>query len=295
LHDDPASVQQMREAARVARTLLDYACTLAQPGVTTDEIDARVHDRCVQDYQTYPSPLNYAGFPKSICSSVNEIICHGIPDTRPLQLGDVVSFDVSCFHKGVHGDNCATIIVGDDDRNYGTSEQPPPQDDNNSPGVDWRGVPYRTHFADTPTHDHFLRARRLVSAAREALYAGIHACRPGGCLTAVGAAIHNVADHYGYGTVEKYRGHGICSEFHCPPFVKHFRNEERIELRPGLIFTIEPMLTEHSAECMEWEDGWTVSTVDGGLAAQFEHTVYISQHGVEILTVSGDEDGMVSI
>ena len=275
LHDT-ASADRMRQAARLARRTLDLACSLAEPDVTTDDIDTAVHQAIVAA-GAYPSPLNYDGFPKSLCSSINEVICHGIPDARPLQFGDVVSFDVSCFLGGVHGDNCATVIVGD-------------CQEKNEIGVDWRGVPYRTQFeGEEDEEGHFVEARRLVQATRESLYAAIDRCRPGGCLTEIGAAIHQVADSYGYSSVEKYRGHGICHEFHCPPFVKHYRNEDRLTLRPGMIFTIEPMLVEGSSQCFEWEDNWTVSTIDGGLSAQFEHTVLITESGVEILTAPDNE------
>ena len=269
LHE-PEVQTRMKAAAKLARRTLDLACSLAQPGVTTDEIDTHVHEAIIAA-GAYPSPLNYAGFPKSLCSSINEVICHGIPDERPLEFGDVVSFDVSCFLNGVHGDNCATVIVGD----VGPSGSP----------TDWRGVPYRTQFASDADEAHFVHARRLVAATREALYAAIETVRPGSCLTQVGAAIHAVADQHGYDTVQKYRGHGICHEFHCAPFVKHFRNRDTLELLPGMIFTIEPMLTEGSQECHEWSDQWTVATNDNGLAAQFEHTVLVTEDGVEIITV----------
>jgi methionyl aminopeptidase len=186
---------------------LDYACSLATPGVETDDIDTAVHEAIIQQGNAYPSPLNYVGFPKSLCSSINEIICHGIPDTRPLQSGDIVSFDVSCFVNGVHGDNCATVIVGD-------------EQSVDEIGVDWRGVPYRTQFDSPEEEASFRAARRLVHATRESLYAAIDRCGPGACLTDVGAAIQDVADAYGYSTVRTYRGHGIGEEFHCAPFVK---------------------------------------------------------------------------
>jgi methionyl aminopeptidase len=208
IHDD-ASIHKMRNAARLARKILDFACSLAQPGVTTDAIDAQVHQAII-DEGAYPSPLNYAGFPKSVCSSINEVICHGIPDMRPLELGDVVSFDVSCFLDGVHGDNCATVICGDEQETVGAA------------GVDWRGVPYQMDWnhSQDELEARVVASRRLVYAAREGLYASIDVCKPGACLTEVGRAIHAVADEYGFDTVRKYRGHGIAHVFHTAPYVK---------------------------------------------------------------------------
>ncbi|KAG7370977.1 methionine aminopeptidase [Nitzschia inconspicua] len=275
IHDDPDDLDAMRTAAKLARRILDHACALAKPGVTTDEIDTAVHEALLEA-GAYPSPLNYVGFPKSLCSSINEVICHGIPDTRPLVRGDIVSFDVSCFIGGVHGDNCATILVGD-------------EQEIDEIGVDWRGVPYKSTFDSVDEEVMFRAGRRLIHATRESLYEAIDRIGPGACLTEVGAAIEDVADAYGYSTVAKYRGHGIGEVFHCAPFVKHYRNQDKLELVPGMIFTIEPMLVERSGDCYEWEDQWTVQTVDGGMSAQFEHTILITDNGVEILTVAEDE------
>eukprot|EP00934_Nitzschia_sp_Nitz4_P006614 Nitzschia sp. Nitz4//scaffold287_size23745//11909//13101//NITZ4_008460-RA/size23745-snap-gene-0.23-mRNA-1//1//CDS//3329545769//6604//frame0 len=270
IHDE-VSIEHMRYSAQLARRMLDYACEVAKPGMTTDEVDVLVHEEIIRN-GAYPSPLNYSGFPKSLCSSINEVVCHGIPDARPLQTGDVVSFDVSLFAGGVHGDNCATIIVGD-------------EQEFDEIGVDWRGVPYKAKW-DTPEEEAMIRAsRRLVHATRESLYAAIDRIGPGACLTDVGDAIQIVADDYGYSTISKYRGHGIGEEFHCPPFVEHYRNRNKLELVPGMIFTIEPMLVEGRDDVFEWSDDWTVATTDGGMAAQFEHTVLITETGVEILTV----------
>lgn len=264
----------MRHAAKLARKVLDLACSVAKPGVTTDEVDTAVHEALLEA-GAYPSPLNYVGFPKSLCSSINEVICHGIPDTRPLEFGDIVSFDASCFINGVHGDNCATIIVGD-------------EQETDEIGTDWRGVPYLgSNFFEGKDEDEarIRSARRLVHATRESLYEAIRRIGPGACLTDIGAAVQEVADSYGYSTVEKYRGHGIGADFHRPPFVKHYKNYDKLELMPGMVFTIEPMLVEGSGHCFEWSDQWTVATSDGGMAAQFEHTVLIREDGVEILTV----------
>lgn len=267
IHDEQ-SIQRMRFAAQLARKMLDLACHAAHRAVpasddddakptttttiTTDDIDELVHNALVYENNAYPSPLNYSGFPKSICSSINEVVCHGIPDSRPLQYGDIVSFDVSCYVNGVHGDNCATIILGDDGNGNDASMK---------------------------------SARRLVKAAEECLYAAIDQCKPGGCLSNIGSAISDIAESYGYDSVQKYRGHGISENFHCAPYVKHYRNNDKLKLRPGMIFTIEPMITEGNQDCYEWNDQWTVVTKDGGCAAQFEHTVLITENGVEILTL----------
>jgi methionyl aminopeptidase len=208
---DTDSIIRMRAAARLARRALDEVCSCVHVGITTDELDEACHEFIVNQH-AYPSPLNYAGFPKSLCTSINEVICHGIPDLRPLQFGDVISLDVSCFLEGVHGDNCATVICGDESTT--TTESGCLAE------KDWRGVVMKQEF-DSPMEELRIKAaRRLVQATQESLSAGIDACKPGGCLSHVGAAIHDVADAYGYESVQKYRGHGISTDFHCPPFVK---------------------------------------------------------------------------
>jgi len=255
--EDENTIKRLEISGLVAASILQIACATAQssPGMTTDEIDQIVHN-AILEIGAYPSPLNYRGFPKSLCSSVNEVVCHGIPDTRPLQYGDVVSFDVSVFINGVHGDNCATLVVGDDNK----------------------------HNSDESVEHPLHEERRLVRATQEALQAAIAVCKPGGCLSHVGHAISDVADSYGYESVRDYRGHGINETFHCPPYVKHYRNNDFLELVPGMVFTIEPMLVQKGAEVYEWDDGWTVATRDGGLAAQFEHMVWITEDGVKVLT-----------
>jgi len=277
----PKSIESIRRAGRRARSVLDAILSsgkLISPGVTTDNIDEAVF-RLITDPEgrtdvgpCYPSPLNYCGFPKSVCTSINEVVCHGIPDSRPLEYGDVLSVDISLYTKeGVHGDNCGTVVV--------TGEA---GDDHDEAGDDHLGQVEK---------DNLESGRRLTKAAYECLMAGIAECKPGAYLTSVGSAIEDVSDSYGYGSVRKYCGHGIGSEFHCPPFVKHYRNNDAVELRPGMIFTIEPMITEGSYETQLWNDDWTVSTVDGGRSAQFEHTVLITNDGVEILTVPEELDG----
>jgi methionyl aminopeptidase len=277
-----SSIAQMRQAAQLARQALDLVCEFctrydpSEGNTTTNDLDTMVHEFLIQN-NAYPSPLNYSHFPKSICTSINEIICHGIPDERPLQLGDVLSIDVSCYTPHlVHGDNCATVIVGDYCEDYHGDDM-----------VNWQGIQYRRDFPSDELECHFLQARHLVKTTRAALLAAIATCRPGSCLSEIGNVIQDLADANGYGTIEKYRGHGIGTEFHRAPFVKHCRNQDKLELQPGMIFTIEPMLIgDVTGQCTEWtSDGWTVSTVDGSLSAQFEHTILITDEGSEILTL----------
>ena len=225
LHDID-SIARMKAAAQLARRLLDYTChpSIAQAGRSTEEIDTLLHS-AVLKHGAYPSPLNYHSFPKSVCSSINEVVCHGIPDARPLELGDVVSFDVSCYVGGVHGDNCATIIVGDVDDNdedvefsWELFDDTNNKNDNDHPSSskkkqvdettnattiikkDWPsfgGIPHKTKFDSDEEEERFVTARRLVQAALESRDEGVAACRPGGCLSDIGGAIHAVADAYG--------------------------------------------------------------------------------------------------
>uniref|UniRef100_A0A7S2WP08 Methionine aminopeptidase n=1 Tax=Rhizochromulina marina TaxID=1034831 RepID=A0A7S2WP08_9STRA len=243
-------LHKLRKAGQLAREMLELTCSLAVPGKTTDEIDAEVHEAIVAR-GAYPAPLNYRGFPKSVCSSINREVCHGIPSSRPLEEGDIAKFDVSVYFDGHFGDNCATVCVGE---------------------VDAEG-------------------QRLVTASREAILAALPYCVPGGCLSNIGRAIHEVADKYGYQSVEQYGGHGIGAHFHMPPFVQHFRNSDHLDLVPGLVFTIEPMIVEGSKHChLDPGDGWTVLTKDSGRAAQFEHMVAITEDGHEVLTRGKTEE-----
>jgi len=281
LHNE-SSAQRMRVAGRLARRFLNLACSLAVPGVTTEIIDDIVHDAIISA-GAYPSPLNYANFPKSLCSSINEVVCHGIPDGRMLRVGDIASFDVSCFVGGVHGDNCATVVVGEGC--VGSWWEGRDKDISDDCGGNNNGEEQKFH--STEEKEVILSGRRLARAASEAVEAAIDECGPGRCLTSIGESISHVADAYGYGSVERYRGHGVGEEFHCAPFIRHYRNNDRLEMKPGMVFTIEPMLTEGDPDCIEWTcDGWTVVTRDGGRAAQFEHMVLITDNGCEVLTLS---------
>ena len=243
VHNDD-EIAAMRLACRVAARVLEVAGKHVAPGVTTDSIDVAVFNATV-DSGHYPSPLNYHGFPKSVCTSINEVVCHGIPDDRPLEDGDIINCDVSAFVEGHHGDNSAMFLVGD------------------------------VTAAD----------RALVDATRESLEAAIAVCRPGRALSAIGHAIADVYEPLGYESVREYCGHGVGRDFHMHPYIHHYRNELPGEMAEGMIFTIEPMLVAGAAKHEMWDDGWTVVTCDGSRSAQFEHTVLITKNGCEVLTV----------
>lgn len=241
-----AEILRAKKSARLARKMLDYACSLAlTPGISTDDIDRLTHEEIIK-HGAYPSPINYRGFPKAICTSINEVVCHGIPDSRPLAKGDIVSIDVSLYLDGMHGDNCATVMcdVGDD------------------------------------------QGHKLISATKEALYAAISICGPGVCISMIGEAVNQVAANHDLRIVHEFCGHGTGSVLHMPPFIRHFRNTDRLPMLPGMIFTIEPILVEGSRKVATWDDGWTIFTLDGGRGAQFEHEVLITSNGAEIITVA---------
>lgn len=241
----PATIERMRRAGRAAADVLREAGAAVRPGITTDEIDALTHEAYIRR-GGYPSTLNYHGYPKSLCTSVNEVICHGIPDDRELRDGDIVNLDVTIFLDGVHGDTNATFLVGDVDE----------------------------------------ESRRLVRVTRECLERGIEAVRPGEPFSAIGKAIEEHAVAHGYGVVRAFVGHGIGEQFHNGLHVPHYY-EPRLTLRmePGMTFTIEPMITLGDWRHKLWEDGWTAVTADGRRSAQFEHTVLVTDDGVEILTL----------
>ncbi|GBG71933.1 hypothetical protein CBR_g10870 [Chara braunii] len=242
IHDE-AAVQRMRASGKLAAEVRDYAGTLVKPGITTDEIDKAVH-KMIIDAGAYPSPLNYGKFPKSVCTSVNECICHGIPDSRPLEDGDIINIDVTVYLNGYHGDTSRTFLVG-----------------NVTPEV-----------------------QQLVRVTKEALDKAIAICSPGVEFKKIGKTIHDYADRYKYGVVRHFVGHGIGRMFHSGPAIMHHRNNGPGVMLPGMTFTIEPMLTIGSIEEVMWDDNWTVVTADGSFSAQFEHTLLITETGVEILT-----------
>ena len=241
-------IERMRRAGRAAAQVLETVGTAIAPGVATDELDAIGHETYVA-LGGYPSTLNYRGYPKSLCTSVNEVICHGIPDDRPLSDGDIVNVDVTIFLDGVHGDTNATFLVGDVDAS----------------------------------------SKRLVKVTSECLEAGIGAVRPGEPLSAIGRAIESHAHRYDLGVVRTFVGHGIGEQFHTEPSVPHYYEPRASTvLEPGMVFTIEPMITMGSPREEIWDDGWTAVTTDGARTAQFEHTLLVTPGGAEVLTARPD-------
>ncbi|WP_344059143.1 type I methionyl aminopeptidase [Terrabacter lapilli] len=246
---DAETVEKMRIASRIAATAMVEASKAVAPGVTTDQLDAIAHEYML-DHGAYPSPLGYKGFPKSVCTSVNEVICHGIPDARPLEDGDIVNIDVTAYIHGVHGDTDATYLVGDVDE----------------------------------------ESRLLVERTHEAMMRGIRAARPGREINVIGRVIESYAKRFGYGVVRDFTGHGIGLEFHSGLIVPHYDAAPHYDtvIEPGMTFTIEPMLNLGTHEWTMWDDGWTVVTRDGRRSAQFEHTILITDDGNEILTLPED-------
>ncbi|KAK4753199.1 hypothetical protein SAY87_021997 [Trapa incisa] len=236
-------IERMRASGKLAAQVLEFAGTLLKPGITTDEIDEAVHQMII-DNGAYPSPLGYGGFPKSVCTSVNECICHGIPDSRPLEDGDIINIDVTVYLNGYHGDTSATFFCGEVDK----------------------------------------EAKKLVQVTKECLDKAISICAPGVELKKIGRTIHDHADKHRYGVVRQFVGHGVGRVFHADPVVLHFRNNDGGRMRLNQTFTIEPMLTIGSINPIMWDDNWTVVTEDGSLSAQFEHTILITEEGAEILT-----------
>ncbi|OBT85945.1 methionyl aminopeptidase [Pseudogymnoascus sp. 03VT05] len=244
---DKAAQDGMRKVCRLAREVLDIAAAAAVPGVTTDHIDEIVHNACIER-NSYPSPLNYCHFPKSVCTSVNEIICHGIPDKRVLVDGDILNIDVTLYHNGYHGDLNETYYIGEKARNDPDSV-------------------------------------RVVEAARTCLNDAIAMVKPGVLFRDFGNAIDKHAKSQKCDVVKAYVGHGINSLFHCAPNIPHYKNNKAVgQAKEGMCFTIEPMINLGTHKDKTWPDDWTSSTADGKRSAQFEHTLLVTADGVEVLT-----------
>ncbi|QGQ19082.1 type I methionyl aminopeptidase [Cellulomonas sp. JZ18] len=243
---DADTVARIRVAARLAARALEEIGAHVRPGVTTDELDAIGHQFLV-DHGAYPSTLGYRGFPKSICTSLNEVICHGIPDTTVVQDGDIVNVDVTAYVDGVHGDTNATFLAGDVDE----------------------------------------ESRLLVERTREALERGIRAVKPGREINVIGRVIEKYAGRFGYGVVRDFTGHGVGPAFHTGLVVPHYDAAPAYDtvIQPGMVFTIEPMLDLGTADWEMWDDGWTVVTADRSRSAQFEHTLLVTDDGAEVLTL----------
>lgn len=242
----PAEIAAMRETGELAAEVLLEVSELVAPGVTTDSLDGFVHEAIIRR-NAYPSPLNYRGFPKSVCTSVNEVICHGIPDSRPLEDGDIINIDVTAYYKGVHGDTSAMFLVGDVD-------------------------------ADS---------RMLVRETLVSLRRAIEVVRPGSQVFEIGRAIEQHAKKHRLGVVREFIGHGVGTEFHGELQIPHYYDARHSRvLQDKMTFTIEPMLTLGSPSMMIWDDDWTAVTLSGQRSAQFEHTLLVTGEGVEILTAT---------
>ncbi|MEV7960839.1 type I methionyl aminopeptidase [Oerskovia paurometabola] len=243
---DPETLDRIRVASRIAAQALAEVGMHVAPGVTTDELD-RIGHEFLLDHGAYPSTLGYRGFPKSLCTSLNEVVCHGIPDSTEMVEGDIVNVDITAYVGGVHGDNNATFAVGE------ISEE----------------------------------AALLVQRTRESLDRAIKAVRPGREVNVLGRVIEKYAHRHGYGVVREYTGHGVGEAFHSGLVIPHYdaAPDHDTIIEPGMVFTIEPMLTLGGPEWQMWDDGWTVVTADRSLTAQFEHTLVVTEDGAEILTL----------
>jgi methionyl aminopeptidase len=252
----PAAIERMREAGRLAAEVLDMIGPHVQPGVTTDELDAICHDHITRVQGAIPAPLNYRGFPKSICTSVNHQVCHGIPSNKRLKKGDIVNLDITVLKDGYHGDTSKMFFVGE-------------------PSV---------------------LARRLVNVTHQAMFRGIAAVRPGATLGDLGHAIQTFVEAHGYSVVREYCGHGIGQAFHEDPQVLHYgKPGEGLVLQPGMCFTVEPMVNAGKRFIKLLPDGWTVVTKDRSLSAQWEHTILVTDGGYEVLTLREEERTVLEV
>jgi len=241
----PAEIDMARRAGMLAAEVLQMITEHVQPGVTTNQLDQLCHDYIVDQLQSIPANIGYHGYPKTVCASVNHVVCHGIPSDKKLKDGDIVNIDVALIKDGWYGDTSRMYFVG-------------------APNA---------------------LARRLVNTTYEAMRAGIHQVRPGATLGDVGHAIQSVAQREGFSIVREYCGHGIGQIYHDEPQVLHYgRPGEGLRLQPGMVFTIEPMINAGRAATMELDDGWTVVTKDRSLSAQWEHMVAVTDTGFEVLT-----------
>jgi len=257
----PEEIEKMRVAGRLASEVLDFVTPHVRPNVTTDELDALCHDYMVNVQKTVPAPLNYAPpgyqpYPKSICTSVNHVVCHGVPGAKKLKAGDVINIDVTVIKDGFHGDTSRMFFVGE-------------------PSI---------------------QARRLSDVTYECMWRGIDAVRAGAFLGDIGYLIQSHAEKHGFSVVREFCGHGIGRKFHEEPQVLHYgRAGTGLKLQPGMIFTVEPMINAGRPAIRQLGDGWTVVTKDHSLSAQWEHTILVTDGGFEVLTLSAGAPAPPSI
>jgi methionyl aminopeptidase len=243
---DSAQVELIRESGRIAARAVEAVGLAIRPGITTDQLDAIGHAYMIE-HDAYPSTLGYRGYPKSVCTSINEVICHGIPDDTVLEDGDIINIDITAFKNGVHGDLSKTFLVGTASR----------------------------------------EATDLVERTREAMNRGIKAVAPGREINVIGRAIESYAKRFNYGVVRDFTGHGVGSAFHSGLVIPHYDAAPGFSdtMEVGMVFTIEPMLTLGTYQWDTWSDAWTVTTRDKSLTAQFEHTLVVTERGADILTL----------
>jgi methionyl aminopeptidase len=243
---DDEEIEGLKLACKLGREVLNEAAKAAEVGVTTDELDRIVHEAAIER-ECYPSPLNYYQFPKSVCTSVNEVICHGIPDMRPLENGDLCNIDVTVYHRGFHGDLNETLFIGEVDE----------------------------------------ESKRLTQVTYDALSKAISICKPGVRFREIGNVIENYVKPHGFSVVRTYCGHGIHRLFHTAPNIPHYSNNKAVGvMKAGNSFTIEPMVSIGDWRDEHWPDDWTAVTRDGKRSAQFEQTLLITETGVEVLTIN---------
>ncbi|XP_034945490.1 methionine aminopeptidase 1D, mitochondrial [Chelonus insularis] len=238
-------IEKMKKSCKLAKHVLNQVKLLIKPGITTDQIDEQVHNMIINN-GAYPSPFNYKGFPKSICTSINNVACHGIPDNRPLKKGDILNVDVTVYLDGYHGDCSEMFVVVETDEN----------------------------------------ANKLIKTVEKCLNAAIKICKPNEKFSSIGNIIEETSYQDQFSVIPVLAGHGIGSYFHGPPDILHFANDYSGEMQPGMTFTIEPALSEGDTQVVLLNDGWTVVTFDNSRTVQMEHTILITNHGCEVLTVS---------
>lgn len=241
---NPEQIQGVKDSAKLSIKIMDEVGKLVKEGVTTEEINTVVHNMTI-DFGAIPAPLNYEGFPKSVCTSINDVICHGIPDNTVLKNGDILNVDVTTILNGYYSDMSRMYMIGE------VSSE----------------------------------AKRLVEVTKECMFEGIKAIKPYTPVGNIGNVINDIADREGYSVVRALSGHGVGLDFHSEPIVEHFRtNKKTMIMVPGMMFTVEPMINQGTYNCEVLDDDWTVVTADGKLSAQWEHTVLVTETGFEIIT-----------